>query len=110
LQKIASAWKQISGAIKSQNPNLAALINSAKLVDVQADVLVLGFSSDILLDKFNKPEHTQLTEQVLSETLGEALRVRPVVAGSKNALPANVKPDSMVAAALQNGGEIVDIQ
>lgn len=110
LQKIASAWKQISGAIKSQNPNLAALINSAKLVDVQADVLVLGFSSDILLDKFNKPEHTQLTEQILSETLGQALRVQPVVAGSKNALPANVKPDSMVAAALQNGGEIVDIQ
>lgn len=110
LQKIAAAWKQISAAIKSQNPNLAALLNSAKLIEVTGNVVVLGFTSEILLDKFNRPEHTQLTEQVISQTLGVPLTVQPLVAGGKNALPANVKPDSMVAAALQSGGEIVDIQ
>ena len=110
LQKISSAWKQISATIKSQNPTLAGLLNSCKVLEVKGNVVVLGFSSDILLDKFNKPEHTQLTERVISQAVGEVLTVQPVVAGGKNALPANVKPDSMVAAALQNGGEIVDIQ
>jgi DNA polymerase III subunit gamma/tau len=110
LQKIAGAWKQISATVKSQNPNLAALINSCKLLEVNGSVVVLGFASDILLGKFDKPEHTQLTERVMSESLGTLLTVKAVVAGGKNALPANVKPDSMVAAALQNGGEIVDIQ
>jgi hypothetical protein len=73
-------------------------------------VVVLGFASDILLGKFDKPEHTQLTERVISEALGVTLTVKAMVAGGKNSLPANVKPDSLVAAALQNGGEIVDIQ
>lgn len=110
LQKITAAWKQISATVKSQNPNLAALINSCKVLEVNGNVVVLGFASDILLGKFDKLEHTQLTERVMSESLGTSLTVRAVVAGGKNALPANVKPDSMVAAALQNGGEIVDIQ
>jgi DNA polymerase III subunit gamma/tau len=110
LQKIAAAWKQISATVKSQNPNLAALINSCKLLEVNGSVVVLGFASDILLGKFDKPEHTQVTERVISEALGVTLTVKAMVAGGKNSLPANVKPDSMVAAALQNGGEIVDIQ
>ena len=110
LQKISSAWKQISAAIKSQNPNLAALLNSCKVMDVNGNGVVLGFASDILLAKFDKPEHTQLTEHAISEAVGVTVTVQAVVAGGKNALPANVKPDSMVAAALQNGGEIVDIQ
>lgn len=110
LQKIASAWKQISAAIKSQNPNLAALLNSCKVLDVNGNVVTLGFASDILLAKFDKPEYTQLTEHAISEAIGLPVTVQAVVAGGKNALPANVKPDSMVAAALQNGGEIVDTQ
>ncbi|MDX9992138.1 MAG: DNA polymerase III subunit gamma/tau [Anaerolineales bacterium] len=110
LQKISSAWKQISAAIKSQNPNLAALLNSCKVLDVNGNVVTLGFASDILLAKFDKPEHTQLTEHAISEAIGLPVTVQAVVAGGKNALPAHVKPDSMVAAALQNGGEIVDTQ
>ncbi len=110
LQKIVSSWKQISSVIKSQNPTLSGLINSSKPIEVNGSVVILAFTSEILLDKFNKPEHTQLTEQAISQTMGLALTVQPVVAGGKNALPANVKPDSMVAAALQSGGEIVDIQ
>ena len=110
LQKITSAWRNISSTIKSQNPNLAGLLNSCKVLEVKGNAVVLGFTSEILLEKFNKPEHTQLTEQVISQLIGVTVTVQPIVAGGKNALPANVKPDSMVAAALQNGGEIVDIQ
>jgi DNA polymerase-3 subunit gamma/tau len=110
LQKIAGVWKQISTAVKSKNTNLAALINSARLLEVTGNVLTLGFASDILREKFDKPEHIQLVEHTLSETLGTALKVKAVVAGGANALPANIKPDSMVAAASQLGGEIVDIQ
>ena len=38
------------------------------------------------------------------------LSVQAIVTGGKGTLPANVKPDGMVATANQLGGEIVDIQ
>jgi DNA polymerase-3 subunit gamma/tau len=108
LQKIAGVWKQVAVTIKSQNPTLAGLLNSCKVLEVKGNEVVLGFTSAILLEKFNKPEHIELTERVISQTIGARVTVQPVVSGGKNALPAHVKPDSMVAAALQSGGEIVD--
>jgi DNA polymerase III subunit gamma/tau len=109
-QKIAAGWKNLQTAIKSKDSNLAALINSSKIIELKGNVLILGFASDILLAKFDKPENIQQTERAIAEIFGVKLIIQAVVSSGKNALPANVKPDSMVAAALQNGGEIVDIQ
>ena len=80
------------------------------MLEIRDGVLTLAFASDILQEKFNRPESLDLTRKALHEALGVDLPVQAVVAGGKNALPPHVKPDGMVAAAIQNGGEIVDIQ
>jgi DNA polymerase-3 subunit gamma/tau len=110
FEAVVKAWKQVSSIVKQKDANVAALLNSGKLLEIREGVLIVAFASDILQEKFNRPESLDLTRKALHEALGADLPVQAVVAGGKNALPPNVKPDGMVAAALQNGGEIVDIQ
>lgn len=110
LEQVTKAWKQISHLVKSKDGNVAALLNSGKPIEIRGGVLLLAFASDILQEKFNRPESLDLTRKALHEALGVDLPVQAIVIGSKNALPPHVKPDGMVAAANQLGGEIVDIQ
>ncbi|PWH16252.1 MAG: DNA polymerase III subunit gamma/tau [Anaerolineae bacterium] len=110
LEAILKAWKQVAARIKAQDVNLAALLNSGKPLEVREGVLLVAFASDILQGKFNRPENLELTRNVLREILGVNLPVQGVVTSGKNALPAHVKPDGLVAAASQLGGEIVDVQ
>lgn len=110
LEQVTKAWKQVSHLVKMKDSQLAGLINSGKLLEIREGVLILSFASDILQEKFNRPESLDLTRKVIHEVLGVDLPIQTVVSGNKNALPAHVKPDGMVAAASQLGGEIVDIQ
>ena len=110
LEVIAKAWRQISAIVKHKDSNVAALLNSGKLTEVKDGVLIVAFASDILQSKFNRPESLDLARSAIREAIGVDLPVQAIVAGAKGALPANVKPDGMVAAANQLGGEIVDIQ
>lgn len=110
LEAVLKAWKQASARIKEQDKNLSALLNSGRPLEIREGVLLVGFASDILQGKFNRPENLELTRNVLRELLGVNLPVQGVVTGGKNALPPHVKPDGLVAAASQLGGEIVDIQ
>jgi hypothetical protein len=107
---VSKAWRQISAHIKQKDPNVAALLNSGKLTEIRDGVLILAFASDILQQKFNRPESLELARNAIRETLGVDLPVQATVSGAKGSLPASVKPDGMVAAANQLGGEIVDIQ
>jgi DNA polymerase-3 subunit gamma/tau len=108
--QIINNWKQVQASVKASSPNLAALLNSCKSIDVQGNELILGFASDVLISKMEKPEHLELTSKVLADLLDVDLKIRCVVTNAKGKLPPNVKQDGMVAAALQHGGEIVDIQ
>lgn len=110
LEAVSKAWRQISGIVKQKDPNVAALLNSGKLVEIKEGVLLIGFASEILQSKFNRPECLDLAQAAIREALDVELPVQAVLAGGKGALPPNVKPDGMVATAIQNGGEIVDIQ
>ncbi len=110
FEGVTKAWKQAAHLVKAKDTNVAALLNSGKPLEIREGVLLVAFASDILNEKFNRPESLELTRNALREVLGVNLPVQGVVTGGKNALPAHVKPDGMVAAALQNGGEIVDIQ
>ncbi len=110
FEAVVKAWKQASHIVKTKDTNVAALLNSGKPLEIRDGILLVAFASDILQEKFNRPESLDLTRQALREALGADLPVQGVVTGGKNALPPNVKPDGMVAAAIQNGGEIVDIQ
>jgi len=110
FESVVKAWKQVAHLVKAKDTNVAALLNSGKPLEIREGILLVAFASDILNEKFNRPESLDLTRKALREALGADLPVQGVVTGGKNALPAHVKPDGMVAAAIQNGGEIVDVQ
>ncbi len=109
LEVVNKAWRQVPPRIKVTDASLAGLLNSCKPQEIRESVLILAFASDILQERFNRPENLALTSKTLREVLGVDLAVQGVVQGTKSNLPAHVKPDGMVAAANQLGGEIVDI-
>lgn len=110
FESVVKAWKQVANLVKAKDTNVAALLNSSKPLEIREGVLLVAFASDILQEKFNRPESLELTRNALREVLGVNLPVQGIVTGGKNTLPPHVKPDGMVAAASQLGGEIVDIQ
>lgn len=109
FEAISKAWKQIAALVKAKDTGVAALLNSGRPLEIREDILLVAFASDILQEKFNRPEALDLIRAAMRELLGSDLPLQGIVAG-KNALPPHVKPDGMVAAANQLGGEIVDIQ
>jgi DNA polymerase-3 subunit gamma/tau len=110
LAQVAKAWKQICAAVKTKNPSLNALLNSAKVLDVKNGAIVLGFASDILRDKVDTSEQIKITQKIINEVLGADVSVKCVVSNAKQSNRSDIKADGMVAAALKHGGEIVDVQ
>lgn len=109
LARVIKNWRQVCAATKSENPSLNALLNSSKVLDVKKGGLVLGFASEILREKADKPELLELIHQAVLQTTGLDLKIRCMVSNTKRPIPSDVKADGMVAAALKKGGEIVDI-
>jgi DNA polymerase III subunit gamma/tau len=107
---VVKVWKQVAHSLSKTQPNLSALLNSVKMIDVQGKTLLLGFASDVLVSKMDKPEHADILRKALTELLGVELDIRCVVTNAKGKLPPNVSQDGMVAAAINQGGEIVDLQ
>jgi len=110
LDRVAKAWRQVRAAVRSQNPALEALLNSCKLLEIKNGILVLGFASEVLRSKMDAPGQLDVTRKVIAEVLGVELQIRCVVSNARQTTPPHVKQDGMVAAALEAGGEIVDIQ
>jgi DNA polymerase-3 subunit gamma/tau len=110
LDQVAKAWKQISALIKPQSPSLAALLNSCKPLEIKNGVLVIGFANDLVRSKMDTTEQLEITRKAIAKVCGGDFSIKCVVSNAKQAPPANVKADGMVAAALKKGGEIVDIQ
>ena len=103
-------WKQIAQSLSKSQANLAALLNSVRMIDVDGDTVVLGFASNVLVEKMDKPEHIDILRKALADALGMQFNVRCTVTNAKGKLPPHVAQDGMVAAAVNQGGEIVDTQ
>jgi DNA polymerase-3 subunit gamma/tau len=112
LQTLDENWDQILLSVKRSNPNTYGLLNSTKSRHIKGNLLILGFSSDVLKNQMDKKENVEIVRRVLSQTLAKEIEVRCVIStASGNAIPPEVDNDGMVAAALRDlGGEIVDIQ
>jgi DNA polymerase-3 subunit gamma/tau len=110
IEQVNQVWKQVVATFKRQNKQLEALLNSVRSRDIVDGVLVLGFASDVLRDKMDKPDMLEPARQAFAHELGSDIPIRSIVVGASKSAPSDIKPDGMVAAALQNGGEIVDIQ
>ncbi|HLE72953.1 MAG TPA: DNA polymerase III subunit gamma/tau [Anaerolineales bacterium] len=102
-------WTRIKDAVKGRDMNLLALLNSVKTRELRGTVLVLGFASDLLKAKMEKPENMQLFSSILDGALEKNLQVTCMLAsGRAGELPADLDSSGMVAAAVRLGGEIVD--
>jgi DNA polymerase-3 subunit gamma/tau len=108
--EVIKVWKQIKASINKSNSQLAALLNSVNVIDVQGNTLVLGFASAVLIEKMNKPEQLEMTRKAILELIGVTLEVRCEVSNAKGKVPSHVSQDGMVATAIHQGGEIVDVQ
>jgi DNA polymerase-3 subunit gamma/tau len=107
--EVIKVWKQIAASLPKSQANLSALLNSVKMIDVQGDALVLGFASDVLVGKMNKPDQIEAAQKAIADALGVKLNIRCMVTNARGKVPPHVPQDGMVAAALNQGGEIVDM-
>ena len=110
LGKVVEAWRDIRSVIKPDHPALDGLLNSCKPLEIRGDELILGFASDVLVKKMDQPEQIEATRKAIAEVLNADLSIKCMVANTKSQLPPDVNPNGMVATAIQNGGEIVDVQ
>ena len=110
LAEVTKAWRDIRSIIKPDYPALDGLLNSCKPLEIRGDELILGFASDVLVKKMDQPDQIEVTRNAITEVLKVDLSIKCVVANTKSQLPPDVNPDGMVATAIQNGGEIVDVQ
>ena len=106
---IIKSWKHLAASLPKSQANLSALLNSVKMIDVQGKTLVLGLASDVLVSKIDKPDQIEAIQKLIKDNFNVELSVRCVVTNAKGKVPANVAQDGMVAAAIQHGGEIVDM-
>ena len=99
----------MSASLPKAQANLAALLNSVKMIDMQGKTLILGLASDVLVSKIDKPDQIEAIQKLIRDEFGVDLNVRCVVTTAKGKIPPNVPQDGMVAAAIQHGGQIVDM-
>jgi DNA polymerase-3 subunit gamma/tau len=106
---IIKAWKHLSASLPKAQANLSALLNSVKMIDMQGKTLILGLASDVLVSKIDKPDQIEAIRKLIKDKFGVDLNIRCVVTTAKGKIPPNVPQDGMVAAAIQHGGQIVDM-
>ena len=107
---VIKAWKHLSSSLPKAQANLSALLNSVRMIDVQGKTLILGLASDVLVSKIDKPDQIEVIRKLIKDEFGVDINVRCMVTTAKGKIPPNVSQDGMVAAAIQHGGEIVDMQ
>lgn len=110
LAELTKAWRDVRSVIKPDHPGIEALLNSCKPLEVRGSELCLGFQSETVRALMDMEEKTEVAQAAIKEILGVDLSIKCVVTNAKGQLPPDVNPDGMVATAIQNGGEIVDIQ
>jgi DNA polymerase-3 subunit gamma/tau len=110
LAEVAKAWRDIRSIIKPDHPGIEALLNSCKPLEVRGSDLYLGFQSETVRALMDIKEKKDIAKAAIKDVLGVDLSIKCVVTNAKGQLPPHVNPDGMVATAIRNGGEIVDVQ
>jgi DNA polymerase-3 subunit gamma/tau len=108
--EMINVWKEIANSLPREQGNLKGLLKSVRMIDVQGKTLILGFASDVLVSKMDKPDQVEATQKAVAAKLGVQVTIRCVVTNTKGKIPSDVPQDGMVATAIRHGGEIVDVQ
>lgn len=110
LTVIQQSWGEIKAMVKKHNPRTEGLLNTAKLVGLKANKLILGFSSSILKEMMEKEGNITLTLDILEEVLGRPMLIECIVSTHEgSAIPGdlNIEQDGMVSTATRDlGGRI----
>ena len=109
-QVIQANWNTIRAEVKTQRSQTEALMNSQKMVQVKDGVLMIGFASEVLKSKMETAENLEVTRKAIQKILKVDLPVTcMVVSGKMSSTPVelDVDSDSIVGAALNLGGKLV---
>jgi DNA polymerase-3 subunit gamma/tau len=111
-QALTRNWPQVLATVKKGNPNTYGLLNSCRTRHLAGKTLTLGFASDVLKNQMAKKENLALVQQALDQIVSPGIIIHCVTSTARrDAIPAEVDSDGMVASALRDlGGEIVDVQ
>lgn len=83
ISDLRSRWSSIVKDLESHNHSLYALVCSAQLKDYDKKILTLAFPYSFHKDRLEEPKNLRLIEKVLSEALGETIRVKGVIGEKK---------------------------
>lgn len=110
-RQLEEHWKQILDQTRQSDAGIYGLLNSTRSRTLGGGILTLGFATDVLRQRMDKPGTLQLVQKILLQVLGTEVEIRCVtISGKRTTPPSGVDSDGMVASALRDlGGEIVDI-
>lgn len=111
LKKIQEVVPEVRSLIRQYRKPTEALLASARSYSLKNGVIVIGFQSVLLKNQFEKGEHIDITQRAFSHVLGEKARVRAIILTARDQnddISLEVEPGSLVSAALDLGGKLVD--
>ncbi len=109
-KNLTAVWQEVVNLVRQSSPNTYGLLNSCKSHYMRGETVLLGFSSDVLKEKMEKPENRDVTQRVLAQVFQRPLNVQSFVdTARRGAVPPGVEDDGIVGTALRDlGGELVD--
>ena len=113
LSLIQSKWREIKESVRQINAKSEALINSANLLGVNENTIILSFNSEIVKNMMLGDKHIENLVEAVRLVIGKTMKIRCVYGKqAANNLLNNVDIDSdgMVGTAMRDlGGELTDI-
>ncbi|MDO9086701.1 MAG: DNA polymerase III subunit gamma/tau [Anaerolineaceae bacterium] len=111
INDVRESLTEVKTLIRNYRKNTEALLASARNFSLKKGVIIIGFQSPVLKERMEKGDHQDIIQRAFSHILGADVKVRAVVLNAKSNLPDHedeFEPDSLVSAALDLGGKIVD--
>jgi len=111
INEVRESLTEVKNLIRNYRKNTEALLASARSFSMKNGVIVIGFQSPVLKERLEKGDHQEIIQRAFSHVLGIETKVKAVVINAKSNLidhEEEFEPDSLVSAALDLGGKIVD--
>jgi DNA polymerase-3 subunit gamma/tau len=114
LKSLNENWKAVRDIIRKDNPMTEALVNSARLLGMKNEHIILSFPSELLKERMLKGNNIAITSKALKQVFGKDMKVKCIIGGKNNSQIADdleIDSDGMVGLATRDlGGEIVEIE
>lgn len=111
IVEVREALNEVKNLIRNYRKNTEALLASARNFTIKKGVVLIGYQSPVLKERLEKGDHQEIIQRAFSHVLGKEVKVRAVLINSKSNvadLEDEFDPNSLVSAALDLGGKIVD--